>query len=68
MSIIQSVIDLAHTLRMKATGEGVETVQQKDSLQVAGCTDAQGFYFFRPMSGKQIADLLALGANRETAA
>ncbi|WP_187399170.1 putative bifunctional diguanylate cyclase/phosphodiesterase [Bradyrhizobium paxllaeri] len=68
MSIIQSVIDLAHTLRMKTTGEGVETVQQKESLQVAGCTDAQGFYFFRPMSGKQIADLLALGANRETAA
>ncbi|NOJ41129.1 EAL domain-containing protein [Bradyrhizobium sp. WSM 1791] len=68
MSIIQSVIDLAHTLRMKTTGEGVETVQQKDSLQVAGCTDAQGFYFFRPMSGKQIADLLAPGANRETAA
>ncbi|NOJ50114.1 putative bifunctional diguanylate cyclase/phosphodiesterase [Bradyrhizobium archetypum] len=68
MSIIQSVIDLAHTLRMKTTGEGVETMQQKDSLQVAGCTDAQGFYFFRPMSGKQIADLLAAGANRETAA
>ncbi|MDA9456395.1 hypothetical protein XI00_19510 [Bradyrhizobium sp. CCBAU 21359] len=68
MSIIQSVIDLAHTLRMKTTGEGVETVQQKDSLQAAGCTDAQGFHFFRPMPGKQIADLLAPGANRGAAA
>ncbi|MFK3797108.1 EAL domain-containing protein [Pseudomonas sp. NPDC088444] len=60
-AIVKSVIGLAHTLQMKATAEGVETLDIVDALSAAGCDEAQGYYYARPCSPQ---DLEALLVNR----
>ena len=46
--IVQAIISLAHSLRMKVTAEGVETQAQLDALAALGCDQYQGFLFSRP--------------------
>ena len=48
-SIVQLVVDLAHTMDMVATGEGVETAEQLVLLEQMGCDLAQGYYFAKPL-------------------
>jgi diguanylate cyclase (GGDEF)-like protein len=59
MAIVQSVIDLAHSLRMTTTGEGVETAEQIERLRCAGCTEVQGYYLFRPQPAHAVAKCFA---------
>jgi len=49
VAIIQSITNLARNLKMATTAEGVETLAQVDIVTAAGCTEAQGYYFNRPM-------------------
>ncbi|MNE76047.1 cyclic-di-GMP phosphodiesterase [compost metagenome] len=39
---------------MEITAEGVESPAQAAVLKVAGCTEAQGYYFARPMPASQL--------------
>src|SRR5690606_11484505 len=43
--IAETVIVMAHKLRLRVVGEGVETVEQRDWLRAAGCDYAQGYLF-----------------------
>lgn len=47
--LVKSTIDLAHSLGMKVTAEGVETAEALALLQAMGADTAQGYYFARPM-------------------
>ncbi len=47
--IVQSVIDLAHTLDMVVVAEGIENEQILNMLVAMGCDYGQGFYIARPM-------------------
>jgi EAL domain-containing protein (putative c-di-GMP-specific phosphodiesterase class I) len=47
-AIISAVIALAHSLDLRAVAEGVETADQRRSLQDLGCDFGQGYYFGRP--------------------
>jgi diguanylate cyclase (GGDEF)-like protein len=47
-AIIGSVIDLAHAIGLSVVAEGVETIEQFDTLRDLGCDLAQGFYVARP--------------------
>jgi diguanylate cyclase (GGDEF)-like protein len=58
MAITKLVIDLAHTVGVRATAEGVETADQLAQLQSMGCDQAQGYYFCGPLSGDAATDLL----------
>lgn len=49
-AIVSAVIALAHALDMLVLAEGVETEAQRDYLRRAGCTQAQGWFFGRPVS------------------
>ena len=49
-TIIKNVIAMSKELGMPVVTEGVETKEQVDFLQKAGCDMFQGFYFARPMS------------------
>jgi diguanylate cyclase (GGDEF)-like protein len=57
ISIVRAVIELAQSLNMTTTAEGVETLELYQMLRESGCTEAQGYHLGRPMP---IADALAL--------
>ncbi|HEY8372103.1 MAG TPA: EAL domain-containing protein [Pseudonocardiaceae bacterium] len=56
--IVGTLVDLAHTLGLGVTAEGVETVEQARRLNDIGCDAGQGWYFARPGPPETIADLL----------
>jgi EAL domain-containing protein (putative c-di-GMP-specific phosphodiesterase class I) len=60
-AIVKSVIDLARTLRLSITAEGVETAGQLQQLEALGCDRGQGYYFARPISHEEVDRLLARG-------
>lgn len=58
VAIVRTVIELAKSLKMTTTAEGVETREMLDILKEIGCTDVQGFYFGRPMPIANALDLI----------
>lgn len=46
-------------LGMTTTAEGVEADWQRAWLQTKGCTEAQGYFFGRPMPAAEVPDFLA---------
>lgn len=52
--IVNSVIDLANTLGIESTAEGVETREIAEQLRDEGCTAAQGYYFGKPSPAPQV--------------
>ena len=48
--IVTQVITLVNSLGMDMIAEGVETVEQADFLQERGCSEMQGYYFYKPMT------------------
>jgi len=57
-SIVQAIISLAHSLRLKVVAEGVETPEQLHSLKSMGCDQYQGFHFSPPLSATDIGALM----------
>ncbi|HEU0117822.1 MAG TPA: EAL domain-containing protein, partial [Alphaproteobacteria bacterium] len=47
--IVNSIIDLAHNLGLKAVAEGVEDIRIWRMLEEKGCDYAQGFFIAKPM-------------------
>jgi EAL domain-containing protein (putative c-di-GMP-specific phosphodiesterase class I) len=47
--LVKSTIDLAHSLGMTITAEGVETAESLAILQAMGADTAQGYYIARPL-------------------
>jgi diguanylate cyclase (GGDEF)-like protein len=54
LAIIRAAIGLGANLGICATAEGVESLEQLDSLLLEGCTEVQGFLFSR---AKETADV-----------
>jgi diguanylate cyclase (GGDEF)-like protein len=48
-TIVHSTIELAHSLGLEVTAEGVETVEILNQLKAWGCDYAQGYFFSRPV-------------------
>jgi diguanylate cyclase (GGDEF)-like protein len=66
--IIRSVIDIARTLEMTTTAEGVETREQFERLAALGCTEAQGYYLSKAVPLSQVPDLIAKWSKRNSMA
>lgn len=46
--IVKAIISMAHSLKLKAVAEGVETQAQLEFLKAHDCDEAQGYYFQPP--------------------
>jgi len=57
-TIIATIIQLGKTLGMRIVAEGVETQEQADFLEAAGCDQAQGYYFSKPIAPEEMERLL----------
>jgi diguanylate cyclase len=57
-SIVQAIISLAHSLRLKVVAEGVETSEQLKFLQALNCDQYQGFHFSPPLPAAEFANLV----------
>jgi EAL domain-containing protein (putative c-di-GMP-specific phosphodiesterase class I) len=57
-SIVQAIISLAHSLRLKVVAEGVETTQQLDHLKRLGCDQYQGFLASPAVSAAEVEALI----------
>jgi diguanylate cyclase len=53
-AIVESTINLAHSLGMHVVAEGVETGPVRDRLAELGCELAQGFYFSVPRPAEEL--------------
>ncbi len=58
-AIVQAIISLSESLKLKVIAEGVETVQQKDILQQYGCKEIQGFLYSKPLTGEEMTRIIA---------
>ncbi len=63
--IVRSVIDLAHTLELDVVAEGIEMDEQWSMLRGLACEWGQGFLFSKPVSQKEIGNLI-IKANKKT--
>jgi diguanylate cyclase (GGDEF)-like protein len=57
-SIVQAIVSLAHSLRLKVVAEGVETLEQLKFLQSIGCDQYQGYHFSPPLPPAEFAELV----------
>ena len=48
-TIVSCMIQMVNMLEMKMIVEGVETVEQAHFLHDQGCSEMQGYYFYKPM-------------------
>jgi EAL domain-containing protein (putative c-di-GMP-specific phosphodiesterase class I)/FixJ family two-component response regulator len=51
LTVIKSIVDLGHSLGLRATAEGVDDVSTLNYLNTLGCDLAQGYFIARPMWG-----------------
>lgn len=49
LAIVNAIIQLAEALALDTTAEGIESQLEVDILRTCGCSDAQGFYFGKPL-------------------
>jgi diguanylate cyclase (GGDEF)-like protein/PAS domain S-box-containing protein len=63
-SIVTAVISMARSLRLRVVAEGVETQEQLEFLQAHECDEAQGYYFSRPVSAEEFAEVLSTGISQ----
>ncbi len=57
-AIVRAVIGLARNLGMTTTAEGIETSGQANLLIAEGCSEGQGYHFWRPMPAEDVACVL----------
>ncbi len=58
-TVVNSIIELGHSLGLRVTAEGVEDAVTLDYLKSAGCDLAQGYFIAPPMDGDEVARWMA---------
>ncbi|ADJ23753.1 diguanylate cyclase/phosphodiesterase [Hyphomicrobium denitrificans ATCC 51888] len=59
-AIIQAVAGLGKQMQISTVAEGIETLDQAQTVTAAGCNELQGFYFSHPVPGSDVDKVLAL--------
>jgi diguanylate cyclase (GGDEF)-like protein len=58
--ILQSVVNMAHSLGMAVVAEGIESEEQARSLVALGCELGQGYVLGQPMPPREVHGMLAV--------
>jgi diguanylate cyclase (GGDEF)-like protein len=58
MTLVSTIISLAHSLRLKVVAEGVETEDQAKFLRLLRCDEMQGYLFSKPVPAEALVALL----------
>jgi len=56
--ILQSIIQLAHNLKLKVVAEGVETYSQHQFLSELDCQEGQGYFYSPPLRAQEFEELI----------
>jgi len=57
-TIIDTIINMAHAMKVKTIAEGIETPEQLSQLNKKGCDRGQGYLFSKPSRAEVIDNLL----------
>ncbi|MCM1298936.1 MAG: EAL domain-containing protein [Firmicutes bacterium] len=57
-NIVNTIINLAHTLNLTVIAEGVEYTEQLDYLKTQECDCIQGYLFSKPLDGEDVIRLI----------
>ncbi len=57
-AILETILNLARSLGLRAVAEGVETAEQAEELRRLGCPFAQGYYYSHPVPASDAIRLL----------
>jgi len=58
IGITKAIISLARSLNLSVIAEGVETQEQKEFLVSSGCSNIQGYFYYRPMPADEVEIIL----------
>ena len=58
-AIIQAVAGLGRQMQISTVAEGIETLDQAQTVVAAGCSELQGFYFSKPVPAAEVSGVLA---------
>jgi len=58
MTLVSTIISLAHSLRLNVVAEGVETESQANTLRLLRCDTMQGYLISKPVSAEATEKLL----------
>ncbi len=58
-AIVETILNLARSLRMTVVAEGIETESQRARLLDMGCDQGQGFLFSKPVAAEIAEQSLA---------
>ncbi|MFW2440880.1 MAG: EAL domain-containing protein [Arenicellales bacterium] len=53
LAIVKSTVSLAHNLGLNVVAEGVEFEEQRETLEVLGCDEIQGFLYSQALPAKE---------------
>ncbi|HXY05640.1 MAG TPA: EAL domain-containing protein [Burkholderiaceae bacterium] len=65
LTIVKSLIEMAHNLGLTVTAEGIETPAQQAWMHHLGCDSAQGFVFAQPMPAEEFLARFLEGRARD---
>ncbi len=58
MTLVRTIISLAHSLRLKVVAEGVDSEEQATTLRLLRCDQMQGYLFSKPVPFDALAMML----------
>ena len=68
MTLVSTIISLAHSLRLQVVAEGVETEEQAKFLRLLRCDEMQGYLFSKPVPNEALVGLLRKAGDPVTSA
>ncbi|WP_119069023.1 EAL domain-containing protein [Rubrobacter indicoceani] len=63
--VVSSIVNIAHALKLCVVGEGIETTEQLEALDLLNCDIGQGYLFSRPIPADETFTLLKGWTKRE---